>query len=372
MSLSKSRTFTQPGQSIGLAAARLPDRLNRFSRVRLAFAWASGEVAISKILSSWEVSGSWGGANKQALIGINRGITSSSALAKLMEAGFEVRVPSLSETLNSNSLSSKQLFHSKAICFDCGGGPFALLIGSANLTDQGMGANKKENAELASVFVGEPEDINHNLNPFNEWWDRIWEESEELTQDKLDEYQSLVASLRALRPKPRGRIRKIIEAIFGTDDVEFADDVPFKSNSEYSRMWIINRKMSGGAGTQLDVPNSITRKFFGVEPNTEFSEMVKFNYGNISKTNKIDFRRGEGLNKQLRLNLISASKGGPETYEGKILILSIISREPWVIKIDLKEPGSKNHRNLIKYSKLHGELGQTKPGKSDSRQWGLF
>ena len=60
------------------------------------------------------------------------------------------------------------------------------------------------------------------------------------------------------------------------------------------------------------------------------------------------------------------------TYVGKILVLRIVSREPWNIEIEVVEPRSEEHESLITLSEQVGELGETKPGKTNSRHWGLF
>ena len=374
MSLGKSWTFGQLGQPIGMAAARLPDRLRRFKRVRMAFAWVSGDFAIKDILASWAVSGSWDGANKQALIGIRSGWTSPSALVRLMDAGFEVRVPMLTETLDSEYLNSSRLFHPKAICFDSGGGPFTLLIGSANLTDQGMGVEGKENFELASVLLGEPEDIPTNLDFFDSWWGGTWESSEVLTEDLLNEYKRALADLKTKQRRPaRGigkRLRRAIGELRGLSGGEIPDGMPSMENKELKHMWIeVSKSKTSGSGHQIDIPNKLALDFFDVEPNTDFSAMIIFTYEGTEKKNKIDFRNKPKLNKQLRLNLITEGHGGPSSYLDKVLILEEISKNPWKMEISLVEKGSSEHDELIKKSQ---HLGETLPGKPGSRQWGLF
>jgi hypothetical protein len=361
----------------------MPDEVGSFKRVRMAFAWASGNFAIPEILDRWADSGSWVGATKQALIGIDQGITSPVALTTLRDAGFEVRVPMLSDTLANDWLRSPRLFHTKAICFDSGKSePFGLLVGSANLTDQGMGAGERANIELASIVIGRGviERFFRNahkdhLDGFDEWWESAWEDAERLTDEALEAYE--VA---------RARIKESKAAFEAEhEETEAPADVPDDSDDAFTipptGMWIElpyvdkeidpdgARSLSGGSKSQIDIPHKAALKFFGVRPSEHFSEEIELNYGSVTAWKKADFRADLGLNKQLRLNLITKDKGGPN-YENTVLVMENLSQDPTRISYDVVPIDSASHRKLLQLSKNAGELRRTF-GKSP-RQWGLF
>ena len=373
--MGKHWTYGQPRKPIWMVAASLPGQLRHYGRVRIAFAWASGDFAIENILASWTASGSWGGANKQALIGIRGGLTSPGALGRLIDAGFEVRVPMLTETLDNALLNSSRLFHPKSICFDSGSGPFAFLIGSANLTDQGMGDKSKGNIELASVLLGEPEDIPDNLETFDSWWNMVWGDAEPLTDEALEAYK--VA---------RTRINESKDAVVAEiEDIDSPDEIPYgsddSSTNQPRRMWIElphvdkeidpdgARSLSGGSLSQTDIPNEAALSFFNVIPDQYFSEEIELTYGNTTQWKKADYRGDLGLNKQLRLNLITKAKGGTD-YRNTVLVMENISYDP--IRIDYKifPMHGPEHKELITESKQLGNLQKTF-GRTP-RQWGLF
>ena len=369
MNLGQHWTYGQLTTPIWKVAASLPSRLPDYDRVRIAFAWASGDSAIEKILDSWAISGSWGGANKQALIGIRGGLTSPGALSRLIDADFEIRVTMLTETLDDAYLRSSRLFHPKSICFDSGSGPFTFLMGSANLTDQGMGTNSKGNIELVSVLLGEPEDIPDNLETFDSWWNMVWEDAESLTDEALEAYK--VA---------RTRIKDSKDSVVAENEASDPEESGV-SNALGDKMWIElphvdkekdpdgARSLSGGSLSQTDIPNEAALSFFNVIPDQYFSEEIELTYGTTTEWKKADYRGDLGLNKQLRLNLITKAKGGTD-YRNTVLLMTNISLNPIKIEYEIFPMHGPEHKKLIKKSKqlgnLHNTFGRT------PRQWGLI
>ena len=129
------------------------------------------------------------------------------------------------------------------------------------------------------------------------------------------------------------------------------------------------RSLSGGSKSQIDIPHQAALRFFGVSPEEHFSEEIELNYDSLTEWKKADFRGDLGLNHQLRLNLITQHKGGPN-YENTVLVMEILSRNPTRIRYNVFPLGGPEHEELLILSERHEELHETF-GKT-SRQWGFF
>lgn len=126
------------------------------------------------------------GKTVQLLIGLNS-VTSPDALKKVHE------VPNLA----IRYLTSR--FHAKIFIFDD-----AALLGSSNLTDGGLLANRE-----AVICLDQPEDQD-TIEDIRALFLELWEAGQVLTREKLDKFASVHKATRRQGPDPDSEIEKAI------------------------------------------------------------------------------------------------------------------------------------------------------------------
>ena len=129
--------------------------------------------------------------------------------------------------------------------------------------------------------------------------------------------------------------------------------------------------VSGGSGSQIDIPNDAARRFFGLQPGHPFREEITISHGSRSLRKIMDWRGDPGLNQQFRLNLLTHSQGGPSTYADKILVIELISPDPISIDTRVFDPDEPEVARLRQTSSRTGNIWETRPGQANSRWWGL-
>ncbi len=140
-------------------------RLKTAARVDLAAAWATDGPGLTALAKAAR-----GGVQVRALIGLDRNITTPTALDRLKQIG-ELRV-----------VRGSRLFHPKVYVFHGSRGGFA-WVGSANFTGKGLnGRNKRlrnEEAMLETQAIGD----------ISDWFRCRWEEAGELDERVLEGYR---------------------------------------------------------------------------------------------------------------------------------------------------------------------------------------
>jgi HKD family nuclease len=123
-----------------------------FRRLRVAVAYATHSGCVDLISRFQRVVNDWDDLEKRWLISIDFGRTDASALEYLQRLpNSEIRIPSASHLLENN-LMPERCFHPKTYIFDCGtdyaGPPYAIFVGSGNLTVSGLRAGVEHGTSL--------------------------------------------------------------------------------------------------------------------------------------------------------------------------------------------------------------------------------
>jgi hypothetical protein len=128
--------------------------------------------------------------------------------------------------------------------------------------------------------------------------------------------------------------------------------------------------ISGGSGSQIDIPNDAGRRFFGLRPGEPFREKIRISHGSKTLEKVMDWRGGPKLNQQFRLNLLTRSQGGPATYADRLLVIERTGDDPISIRTRVLDPNGVEALELRKRSQAQGTLWETLPGNEKSRWWG--
>lgn len=141
----------------------------------------------------------------------------------------------------------------------------------------------------------------------------------------------------------------------------------------HSVLWIEvpTGAVSGGSGSQIDIPNDAARAFFGLEPGVPFHEKILVYHGARLKKKVLDWRGSEAGNKQFRLNLLTRAQGGPATYANRVLVVELLSRQPIEISTQSFDCNDPRVTALRLASERAGTMWETLPGQPSSRRWGL-
>lgn len=129
--------------------------------------------------------------------------------------------------------------------------------------------------------------------------------------------------------------------------------------------------VSGGSGSQIDIPNDAARLFFGLQPGQPFREYITIQHGKAIGKKILDWRGDPGLNQQFRLNLLTRKQGGPPHYTDTVLVIELLTKAPISIRTTVLDPASPKVRKLIQASTAAGQVFETTPGRPGSRRWGL-
>lgn len=295
----------------------------RFERLRTAVAYAS-HAGCRDLVARLEGSViAWNTLEKRWLISIDFGRTDASALEYLHALpNSEVRVPSASELLRTR-LMPQRCFHPKTFVFDSGAddanAPFAILIGSGNLTLSGLHAgvehctslvwtpplNRIETATLTTVQAQ------------YRWWNEAWDAAEPLTRPLLAQYRAV----RPIRPKEDNTFAVRSFASAAPREV---DAYPGVDWAHARCFWIETQELyhnrgQGRAGNQLDSKRG-TRVFFGFRPrsvprNTVLGQITLQYGGRPPRLCSVRF----GNNSMDKINLPIPEDDGPENYDNTVV-----------------------------------------------------
>jgi HKD family nuclease len=193
------RVVGQPGDemlsAISTLAAAVP-----FTRVRVAVAYAS-EAGVRLLAAALRRHSAWEPARKRFIVSIDGGITDPEALDRLAQlATAQLRVPGAREVLAEPDLQRPAIFHPKAYAFDGGTArpPFALLIGSANLSATGLLRNTELGIActlLSSRAGARAREATDVVSRFDRWWRSQWRQAVPLSRELLATYRRRRAQL---------------------------------------------------------------------------------------------------------------------------------------------------------------------------------
>jgi hypothetical protein len=308
-----------------------------FGRLRTAVAYAS-HSGCRDLVSRFERSvGGWLNLQKLWLVSIDFGRTEASALEYLQALpNSEVRIPSASDLLK-NRLMPTRCFHPKTFVFDsgadAGGAPFAILIGSGNLTLSGLHAGVEHGTTLVwTTPLSEPENASLlALQSQYLWWNEAWEKAEPLTPALLTRYRAILP----VRPKEDNTFAVRPFASTSPREVDADPGVDW-AHARY--FWIETQELyknrgKDRAGNQIDLKRG-TRVFFGFQPqavsrNTVFGQITLQYEEMAPRSRGVRF----GNNSMDKINLPIPGDDGPESYDNSVVHFEKLGPKRFRVKL---------------------------------------
>lgn len=348
----------QPGHTTAgaIASAISPDASGL--DVAVAYATFSGfrELVQATGLSSKTA------IRKRFLVGVDWFRSEPTALEGLARlSGSELRVFDGSYLVTSERCQPRRTFHPKAyfIKRDGGSSPGTLIVGSANLSRNGL---------RSSVELSVSTDEARLLSAFQTWFDREWSSASPWTR--------IASRYKDLYPAGRTRAESV------TDEDSIADpDVlrrirwvktpdRLRLVRSAQNLWIDvghlhNRH--GLPGTNLQF-SQMTRVFFGCDPvlvpgNTHLADVTLSIQGGQSQTRPLVYNRSSSMD---RLSLpIPGENGWPQSYDDETLLFTKVRDGTYRVKV-----ATGNDRSRWRRQSNH--TGIVVPMQRGSREWGVF
>jgi hypothetical protein len=311
------RTSALIDQIVELAGAA------RFRRLRVAVAYATraGCGDLCRRLETRMLG--WRRLEKYWLVSIDFGRTEVEALQYLLGLpNSQIRIPNASELLASN-LNPRSCFHPKTFIFDSGtdtmSAPFAVLVGSGNLTMSGLNTGVEHAAALlwTPPLNLQQASILTRLQGQLSWWTELWENSERPTADLLTEYKRR-------RPVPAKEDRTASVRHFVSTTPRVIEPEPGLAWANARCFWIQTRELyknrgRGEPGNQLDLTRG-SRVYFGFRPdrvplNTVLGQVLLQYDGFSPRECSVRF----GNNSMDKVNLPIPGDDGPASYDNSVI-----------------------------------------------------
>lgn len=146
--------------------------------------------------------------------------------------------------------AARSIFHAKVFFFDAASEDrVSILLGSANLTGQGMGRN----TELGIVVDAQGVQALDLRSVWNAWWDDLWAEAQEVTDAKLEAYE------REYKSRARRMVQgdRVVEA----QGLKDPGDSPAAGVNDATVLWVDAGTITGGSRNQLEIPRAIAPYF---------------------------------------------------------------------------------------------------------------
>ena len=230
------------------------------------------------------------------------GLTDPDALDTLMKLGVDVHVAN-SNAIARGNLAPAVAYHPKVYAFETGAGDWVAFSGSANLTARGMTINTETvvDTNLTAIEMKTVmNDLSYGAGP--------------LTPKMLADYRAL----RVARP-PSGPITVEITPVPAPTPspkaVVFGDAVASGAlkPSGFARFWVQTLLMSGGSGSQLELPRG-ANSFFGFNfnahvpgPKVTIGKLVLSSGAHRWMDRILSWHGRNGME---RVNMPTAAKGG--------------------------------------------------------------
>lgn len=216
-----------------------------FTELHVAVAFAT-EQGVNLLASVMKEHPSWEGAVKKFLIGIDHGVTQPQALRTLCTLPqSQVRIPNFEEVISHQDFLRQNIFHPKVYSLRLSASEFTLFVGSPNLTGGGLKTNVEAGVIIFANQMERPQK-RHIWRKFSGWWNRLWQNCEDLTNNDIVRYEEQRLRLRAKRP-----------------DQFLAEEPSPTELAGAGSFWIEAGFLSGGSHNQLELPNGV-EAFFGI------------------------------------------------------------------------------------------------------------
>jgi hypothetical protein len=315
--------------------------------LRLGFALAK-ESGVDAFEAAVPDEAEWRRARKEWLIGTQFALTEPEALHRLYDMSSSV--VRLHGWRPATGPSREAMFrvgsyHPKLIA--AGGANVsritALFIGSANLTGAALGSVPMNYEAAMSLTAAR---ITPSLvAAFNEWWNRSWNESVELSRSVIDEYARARATVLEENPD----LQRFVEASV-RDGPEFGSD-----------LWIEAGAMSGGARNQIEFSEDLV-PFFG--PAEQSRRHLRIRLGGRTWVDRPLSYKVTTFGVEIwRLSLPTQAKGGVD-YVGRVIRFQRSGDgDGLVFDLQVADPGSATFRRWRRESEVRGHVGVTGGGR---------
>ena len=292
------------------------------SRVRVCSAYLSlmGSRMLLDAIERNAPGGDAAKVRKTVVTSLDFGLTEPAALRMWRNLQADVHVAGTS-ALDRGTLMPEAAFHPKFYVFDRLDGTIASLVTSANLTNRGLTINSEVGWTAVAADAGAT--------------DRAWHAAVELavplTEDSLRRYEECRTSARDraddMAPVPQPSLPAKPLAFLGDASIDLA---------RYGQMWVQSFEMSGGSGTQLELPRGAHR-FFGAA----IADYEAKHVDAIAKpTLVVGSREWErcplrwhGNNRMERINLPSLAKGG-FNYSQSMILFRRLDTNSYELRVD--------------------------------------
>ncbi len=243
-------------------------RAGPYLRLRAAYAYASSGGVLELVDVLRKTMPAFGTVEKYWLISFDFGLTDPRAVELLASLpNSNVRIPNAREVLASTRLAPARTFHPKTLILDQGTSgrtvPFAVVIGSANLTISGLRAGSEDISVASWVRTPTTKSRQLELDAAIRGaarFDRAWRAADPISRSLLDEYRARKPA-RSTPEDSNRRVREIErERVIGFDQAA--------AIAASSRVWVEVENVAENLGprkpgNQLHLRRG-TRVFFGV------------------------------------------------------------------------------------------------------------
>ena len=278
------------------------------SRVRICSAYLSrmGSRMLLDAIERNAPEGDSGNVRTTVVTSLDFGLTEPAALRTWHNLKADVYVAGTA-ALDRGTLVPEAAFHPKFYLFDRPDGTVACLVTSANLTNRGLTINSEVGWADSAADAGAA--------------DRAWRAAVELavplTEDILRRYEERRTPARDrtddMAPVPPPLLPAEPLATFGDVSTDLG---------RHNQMWVQSFEMSGGSGTQLELPRGAHR-FFGVA----VADYEAMHVDAVAEPTLVAGGREwercplrwHGNNRMERINLPSVAKGGFNYAQSMIL-----------------------------------------------------
>jgi hypothetical protein len=319
-------------------------------RVASAFASESGVESLRKLIGA----AVFDAVAKEALIGLESGITQPEALDRLINMPkSEVRAPLGASILVSAGMRAALFFHPKVYAFeDLGAGTLVVISGSGNLTYGGLLGN------VENFFVWSGSNRDSVAQAFETWWTSAWGVADRVSP-------SFISAYRAARPAPPVSV--------GPRPMAPGSGPSATALWQASSLWIeLTRRPEGGSFNQVELLLNAHEFFYPNVPTPskitsrvlEFVDPAGTVFANPNRSVRFNgppLRRSG--NSMWRVYMPTAAEGFAGYQDGDVLVRFIRTAVPnrYLVEIaDSRGPGAQ--------AWVAGSIGiATKPGAHPRR-----
>ena len=357
-------------------ASRISDALSdlagaaEFRRLRVAVAYAT-RSGCSDLNNSFARSflNRWRNVRKQWLVSFDFGTTEIQALEYLRGLpNSEIRIPDAREVLD-NALFPDRPFHPKTFILDLDRDaldpPFAVFIGSANLTFSGRNGGVEHGASFLwrSPLTRPERMVLRNAQLQLSWWDDAWRDGFPLTDELLEEY-------RKKRPIYQKEDATRLVRGFTSPRAKIVDAIPGVAWAGARCLWVQTHELYKNfgprrPGNQLDLRRG-TRVYFGFSadnvPRNTVLGYVRLQFEAMPESiRSVRF----GNNQMDKVNLPIPGQEGPNSYDNTVVHFERIGPERFRVRLA-------QGRGLARWRRLSQQQGMRYAFAAGGREFGFY